>query len=51
MIKHPSFEFDRRRFLGLAACGVAASATGPLAAFAQAAGAAQLEDRHHRRRP
>jgi len=26
MVKYPSFEFDRRRFLGLAAVGVAASA-------------------------
>ena len=43
MMMHPSFEFDRRRFLGLAACGVAASATGPLTAFAQASGAAQLK--------
>ena len=38
MLKHPSFKFDRRRFLGLAAGGVAASAaaTAPFAAFAQA---------------
>ena len=41
MVKHPSFEFDRRRFLGLAAGGVAATAA-PLAAFAQAAGGAPL---------
>ena len=45
MMKHPSFEFDRRRFLGLAAGGVAASAAAaaPLAAFAQAAGGAPLK--------
>jgi predicted dinucleotide-binding enzyme len=45
MMKHPSFEFDRRRFLGLAAGGVAASAaaTAPFAAFAQAAGGAPLK--------
>ena len=43
MMKHPSFEFDRRRFLGLAAGGVAASAAGPLAAFAQAGGGAPLK--------
>jgi 8-hydroxy-5-deazaflavin:NADPH oxidoreductase len=44
MVKHPSFEFDRRRFLGLAAGGVAATAAAaaPLAAFAQAAGGAPL---------
>jgi predicted dinucleotide-binding enzyme len=41
MIKHPSFHFDRRKFLGLAAGGVAASS--PLAAFAQAAGGAPLK--------
>jgi predicted dinucleotide-binding enzyme len=41
MMKHPSFEFDRRRFLGLAAAGVAAAA--PFAAFAQAAGDASLK--------
>jgi 8-hydroxy-5-deazaflavin:NADPH oxidoreductase len=40
MMKHPSFEFDRRRFLGMAT-GVAAAA--PFAAFAQAGGAAQLK--------
>ncbi len=45
MIKHPSFEFDRRRFLGLAGGGVAASAaaTAPFPAFAQAAGGAPLK--------
>ena len=45
MIKHPSFEFDRRRFLGLAGGGVAASAaaTAPFPAFAQAAGEAPLK--------
>ena len=44
MMKHPSFEFDRRRFLGLAAGGVAASAAAsPFAAFAQAAGDAPLK--------
>jgi len=40
MAKHPSFEFDRRRLLGLAA-GVAAVA--PFAAFAQAAEDAPLK--------
>jgi 8-hydroxy-5-deazaflavin:NADPH oxidoreductase len=45
MVKHPSFEFDRRRFLGLAASGVAATAmaAAPSAAFAQAAGGAPLK--------
>src|SRR6202453_2798064 len=44
MIKHPSFEFDRRRFLRLAAGGVAATAAAAsLAAFAQAAGGAPLK--------
>jgi 8-hydroxy-5-deazaflavin:NADPH oxidoreductase len=45
MVKHPSFEFDRRRFLGLAAGGVAATAVAaaPSAAFAQAAGGAPLK--------
>jgi len=45
MMKHPSFEFDRRRFLGLATAGVAASAAAaaPFAAFAQAAGGAPLK--------
>jgi 8-hydroxy-5-deazaflavin:NADPH oxidoreductase len=45
MVEHPYFEFDRRRFLGLAAGGVAASAawTAPFAAFAQAAGDAPLK--------
>lgn len=43
MMKRPSFAFDRRRLLGLMACGVAASATGPLAAFAQGAGVAELK--------
>jgi 8-hydroxy-5-deazaflavin:NADPH oxidoreductase len=43
MMKHPSFEFDRRRFLALAAGGVAASAAFPHAAFAQAAGVGQLK--------
>jgi 8-hydroxy-5-deazaflavin:NADPH oxidoreductase len=45
MVKHPRFEFDRRRFLGLAAGGAAASATAaaPFAAFAQAAGGAPLK--------
>ena len=44
MGKHSSFEFDRRSFLGLAASGVAASATAaPFAAFAQAAGDASLK--------
>src|ERR1700677_1781767 len=44
MVKHPSFEFDRRKFLGLAAGGVAASAAAaPFAAFAQAAGGASLK--------
>ena len=44
MVKHPSFEFDRRKFLGLAASGVAASAAAaaPFAAFAQATGGASL---------
>lgn len=42
MLKHPSFRFDRRGFLGLAAGGVAAAA--PFAAaFAQAAGDASLK--------
>jgi 8-hydroxy-5-deazaflavin:NADPH oxidoreductase len=40
MMKHPSFKFDRRRLLGLAA-GVAAAA--PFAAFAQAAGGPPLK--------
>jgi predicted dinucleotide-binding enzyme len=40
MLNHPCFEFDRRRFLGLAAVGVAASAAAaPFAALAQAGGA------------
>ena len=45
MVKYPSFEFDRRRFLGLAAVGVAASAAAaaPFAAFAQAARGASLK--------
>src|SRR5271154_46783 len=45
MVKYPSFEFDRRRFIGLAAVGVAASAAAaaPFAAFAQAAGDASLK--------
>jgi 8-hydroxy-5-deazaflavin:NADPH oxidoreductase len=43
MMKDPSFEFDRRRFLALAAGGVAASAAFPHAAFAQAAGVGQLK--------
>jgi 8-hydroxy-5-deazaflavin:NADPH oxidoreductase len=44
MLKHLSFEFDRRRFLALAAGGVAASAAAsPFAAFAQAAGDAPLK--------
>src|SRR5271166_5495883 len=45
MMKHPSFEFDRRKFLGLAAGGVAASAAAaaPFTAFAQAAGGAPLK--------
>lgn len=45
MTKHPSFEFDRRKFLGLAAGGVAASAalSARLPAFAQAASAAPLK--------
>jgi 8-hydroxy-5-deazaflavin:NADPH oxidoreductase len=38
MVSHPSFEFDRRRFLGLAAGAGAASAAAPFTAFAQAAG-------------
>jgi 8-hydroxy-5-deazaflavin:NADPH oxidoreductase len=41
MLKHPRFEFDRRRFLALAAGGVAAVA--PFAAFAQAGGDAPLK--------
>lgn len=40
MTKHPSFEFDRRRLLGLAA---GAAATAPFAAFAQTGGDAQLK--------
>jgi predicted dinucleotide-binding enzyme len=40
MTKHPSFEFDRRRLLGLAA---GAAATAPFAAIAQAGGDAQLK--------
>ena len=40
MTTHPSFEFDRRRFLALAA---GAAATAPFAAFAQAGGDAQLK--------
>src|SRR6202453_3889626 len=44
MVKHPSFEFDRRKFLGLAAGGVAASAApAPSAPFAQAAGGSSLK--------
>ena len=45
MVKYPSFEFDRRRFLGLAAVGVAASAAAaaPFAAFAEDAGEAPLK--------
>jgi 8-hydroxy-5-deazaflavin:NADPH oxidoreductase len=44
MMKNPSFESDRRRFLGLAAGGVAASAAAaPFAAFAQAADGAPLK--------
>jgi len=44
MMKHPSFEFDRRRFLGLAAGSVAASAAAaPFAAFAQTAGDGPLK--------
>jgi predicted dinucleotide-binding enzyme len=43
MIKHPSFQFDRRKFLGLAAGGAAASAAGSFAAFAQGAGDAPLK--------
>jgi predicted dinucleotide-binding enzyme len=44
MMKHPSFEFDRRRFLGLAACGVAAgAATAPVAALAEATDGAPLK--------
>ena len=40
MTTHPSFEFDRRRFLALAA---GAAATAPFAAFAQAGGDARLK--------
>ena len=40
MAKHPSFEFDRRRLLGLAA---GAAAVAPFAAFAQAAEDAPLK--------
>ena len=45
MVQHPSFQFDRRRFLGLAAGGVAASAAAaaPFAAFAEDAGEAPLK--------
>ncbi len=45
MVQHPSFQFDRRRFLGLAAGGVAASAAAaaPFAAFAEDAGDAPLK--------
>jgi 8-hydroxy-5-deazaflavin:NADPH oxidoreductase len=45
MVNRPSFKFDRRRFIGLAAGGVAArlAATAPSAALAQAAGAAPLK--------
>jgi 8-hydroxy-5-deazaflavin:NADPH oxidoreductase len=45
MVQHPSFQFDRRRFLGLAAGGVAASAAAaaPFAAFAADAGEAPLK--------
>jgi predicted dinucleotide-binding enzyme len=42
-MKHPSFEFDRRRFLGLAAGGVAASAAAPFAALAEATDGAPLK--------
>jgi len=42
MMKHPSFEIDRRRLLGLAASGAAASAA-PFAAFAQAASDSSLK--------
>lgn len=41
MAKHPSFEFDRRKLLGLAAAGAAAVA--PFAAFARAAEDAPLK--------
>src|SRR5271168_1226841 len=45
MVQHSSFQFDRRRFLGLAAGGVAASAAAaaPFAAFAEDAGEAPLK--------
>jgi predicted dinucleotide-binding enzyme len=42
MVKHPGYEFDRRRVLGLAAGGVAATAA-PFTAFAEAAGGAPLK--------
>jgi 8-hydroxy-5-deazaflavin:NADPH oxidoreductase len=44
MVKHSSFEVDRRRFLGLAGGAVACTAVAaPFAAFAQSAGGAPLK--------